>query len=370
MNDTIGVEELMASNGAVLGHLQLNAESTLNSLSLAMVRQIRPQLDAWRPRTDVAAVVITAVGDKAFCAGGDIQALYRAICANHEANAELDTYPFDFFQEEYELDYVIHTYPKPVLTIGQGIVMGGGLGIFSASSHRVATETSRMALPEVTIGLFPDAGATWTLGRMPQHWASFLGMTGSHINATDALKSGVATHVVAQQQRAALVSGLTQLPWGEDSTANHALLDDWLSSRSNPPLPQSELLNVVDREVHFDDFEKEVAQLNALNGASDWIDRGLRNLRGGCPTTAGIVVEQLRRVVDLSLADSFRLELTVATHCARYTDFREGVRALLIDKDGSPNWKFGGLAELEWGHVLSHFDAPWDEHPLAHLEDI
>ena len=370
MNDTILVEELVASNGALLGHLKLNAESTLNSLSLAMVRKIRPQLDAWRTRTDVAAVVITAVGDRAFCAGGDIQALYHAVCANHEANAEVDTYSYDFFREEYELDYAIHTYPKPVLTIGQGIVMGGGLGIFSASSHRVATETSRMALPEVTIGLFPDAGATWMLGRMPQHWASFLGMTGSHINATDALESGIATHVVAQEQRSALVADLTQLPWGEDSITNHALLDDCLSRCSNPPLPQSELVNVVDRAVHFGDFEKEVAHLNALSGRSDWIDRGLGNLRGGCPTTAGIVVEQLRRVANLSLADSFRLELTVATHCARYSDFREGVRALLIDKDGSPDWKFGSLAELEWDHVLSHFDAPWDEHPLARLEDI
>jgi enoyl-CoA hydratase/carnithine racemase len=370
MDDSILIDELESGAGFVVGHLQLNAESTLNSLSLAMVRQIRPQLDAWRERSDVSAVVITAVGEKAFCAGGDIQALYRGVSANHEVRAEVDSYPFDFFREEYELDYAIHTYPKPVLTIGQGIVMGGGLGIFSASSHRVATETSRMALPEITIGLFPDAGATWTLGRMQQHWASFLGMTGSHINATDALKSGIATHVIAQEQRLRLISELTQLPWVEDAAANHALLDDWLSRGSNPPMPESALVNVVDRDVYFDDFEKEVAQLNALKGASDWIDRGLGNLRGGCPTTAGIVVEQLRRVASLSLADSFRLELTVATHCARYSDFREGVRALLIDKDGAPQWKFGSLAGLEWSHVLSHFEDPWDEHPLAHLEEI
>ncbi|MEQ8693335.1 MAG: enoyl-CoA hydratase/isomerase family protein [Pseudomonadales bacterium] len=367
MTQSVVTEELDAGAGLKIGHAELNVATTLNSLSLEMVRALTQQLNAWQDREDLAAVLITGAGDRAFCAGGDIQALYHAITRNHQAQAVVDSYPFDFFAEEYRLDYAIHTYPKPVLTIGHGVVMGGGLGIFSASSHRVATETSRLAVPEITIGLFPDAGATWSLGRMPQHWASFLGMTDSHINAADALATGLATHCVSQAERQQMIADLQTLSWQANAADNHLLLDAYLAGQVVPELPASELDKVPARSVHVDDFAREVAALKSLAGASKWVDRGLGNLTNGCPTTAGIVLEQLRRVGELSLADSFRLELTVATHCANNTDFREGVRALLIEKDNAPAWKFGNLDGLQWDHVLSHFEAPWDVHPLADL---
>lgn len=361
------IEELSLSGERVLGHAQLDVPETLNSLSLAMIRALTPALDDWRGRDEVVGVLITGGGDRAFCAGGDIQALYRAIGENHAAGRVVDDYPFRFFEEEYRLDYALHCYPKPVVTIGHGIVMGGGLGIFCGSAIRVLTEKSRLAVPEITIGLFPDAGGTWTLGQMAPHHASFLGLTGSHVNASDALVTGMGTHVVPHDTRADVIAGLQALPWGDDSTANDAMVRQYLEDLEAPALPESELVNVLERDVHVDDFAAEIAATRALAGRSKWVDRGLANLNGGCPTTAGIVVEQLRRVPSLTLAESFMLELNVATHCAQYEDFHEGVRALLIDKDNTPAWRFGAIEHLEWAHVLSHFEAPWPAHPLADL---
>ena len=367
MSDPVIFNDLETSSGHIVGHAELNVESTLNSLSLDMVRLLRPAIQAWRERDDVVAVVITAAGDRAFCAGGDIQALYRAIDANHEAGSVVDDYPFRFFEEEYRLDFEIHQFPKPLITLGHGIVMGGGLGIFGASEYRVLTEKSRLAVPEITIGLFPDAGASWTLRNMASHWASFLGLTGSHINASDALVAGVGTHMISHDSRASLLVAALNLEW-QGSEADHEMVKSWLAAMEEPESPEAELLNVPERNPDFSDFAAEIAATRALAGTTDWIDRGLGNLENGCPTTAGIVVEQLRRVPEMSLADTFRMELTVAHHCATNTDFREGVRALLIDKDNNPNWKFSNLAGLEWDHVLSHFIDPWENHPLADLE--
>ena len=152
MSHPILISEVETLNGHIIGRARLNVEATLNSLSLEMVRLLTPALLDWQEREEVVAVVISADSERAFCAGGDIQALYRAIDANHSAQSIVDDYPFRFFEEEYRLDYLIHTFGKPVVTVGHGIVMGGGLGVFSASSHRVLTETSRLAVPEITIG--------------------------------------------------------------------------------------------------------------------------------------------------------------------------------------------------------------------------
>ena len=366
MSDSVLISELETANGCRLGHAALNVESTLNALSLDMVRSLTPALTRWSQDDSVTAVLITGAGDRAFCAGGDIQALYRAIVANHDAGSVVDDYPFRFFEEEYRLDYQIHTFSKPVITPWPS-VMTGGLGIFGASSHRIVTEKSRLAVPEITIGLFPDAGGTWTLGNMPAHWASFLGLTGSQINGADALLCGLATHAVGHDGRDSVLATLLELPWQNDADADEALVSEALDSLVPPSMPESVLVKIPEREIHRDDLAAEVAATHALAGASDWVDRGLKNLAHGCPTTAGIVIEQLRRVVGMSLADTFRLELTVATHCAHNEDFREGVRALLIDKDNSPQWRFGDLEHLQWDHVLSHFDEPWPEHPLADL---
>jgi enoyl-CoA hydratase/carnithine racemase len=352
----------------ILAEATLNVESTLNSLNLEMIQLLSQALDEWAERPEVVAVLLTGAGEKAFCAGGDIQALYRAIVSNHQANEVVNRYPFDFFAQEYALDYLLHSYSKPVVCLGHGVVMGGGMGLFSAARFRVATERSKLALPEITIGLFPDAGATWSLNQMAPHQAVFLGLTGSHVNATDALTVGLATHVVPHAKRETLLAILKAASLSDNAALNMQLIADALASLPEVEMPAGEFQQLPAFATTFDNLTKQVQVLDELQGHSRWIDRGLQNLHSGCPTTAGIVLEQLRRSSDMSLADMFRMEYNIACHCAINQDFAEGVRALLIEKDGSPSWQYPDINTLPQAHVLDHFSTFETPHPLAGLE--
>jgi enoyl-CoA hydratase/carnithine racemase len=351
------IAERPAANGCVLGVLTLNVESSLNSLTLEMIRAMTKALGNWRSRDDLVAVVLNGRGPKAFCAGGDIQALYRSCVANQQARSQVDDYARCFFSEEYQLDLLMHQYPKPIVTLGHGVVMGGGFGLFSASRFRVLTERSRLAFPEITIGLFPDAGGSWVLKNMPLTVAAFLGLTGSQLNARDALNLGIGSHVVDHGTRDDLVPQLAELKWNARSNeANVGLLESFLATvQTSVADLESELEAVPEWTVQLGDLASTTAALFALQGQSNWIDRGLENLRKGCPTTAAIVLEQLHRVQNMTLAESFAMELEIATRCAQLPDFPEGVRALLIDKDGQPNWRYKDFSQVPRAHVLSHF---------------
>lgn len=374
LNDADAVvvlEELPTASGHHLALATLNSERTLNSLSLPMIDILRPALDAWRRRDDVVAVLVRGAGERAFCAGGDIQALYRAMGRNAEAGRLVDDYCERFFESEYRLDYALHTYPKPILTFGHGVVMGGGLGIFSASRFRLVTEKTRIAMPEVTIGLFPDAGASWTLKHLPVAHALFLGATGSSIGGGDALRLGIATHAVVPTVWDDLVAALQALAWSGDRS-DEARIDACLAPRSvalaEGPLARSDAVLCATLSTVPSDAAALAAAVASLAGRDEWIDRGIAAMQRGCATTVGIVAEQVRRVASLGLADCFRMELVVATHCARNDEFREGVRALLIDKDNAPKWRYADATRLPRAHVLSHFEAPWPVNPLRDLE--
>lgn len=360
-------EEHVLPNGRRLAHAELNVPATLNSLSLEMIDLLQPAIDNWAKRDEIVAVLITGAGDRAFCAGGDIQALYHAMRRNHDAGAVVDRYPFDFFEREYRLDYSLHTFPKPVVVIGHGVVMGGGLGILSAASHRVLTEKSRVAIPEITIGLFPDAGTTWLLKNMPEHLAVFTGMTGSHCNASDAMACGVGTAVVDHTSLVALRDGMKALALTGDRSRDDATLSQYIKSFASNTLPNSELAAVPHSLSVSHPLIETVDQLLALAGRSTWIDRCLGALRSGCPASIGVVHEQIRRSRTLDLASAFRMEMIIATHCATNPDFAEGVRALLIDKDNSPRWRHASVREMPASYVASHFEAPWSNNPLADL---
>lgn len=361
------LSEWPTAGGGVIALARLNVPPTLNALSLPMIELLLPALEHWRARADVMALVFVGTGEKAFCAGGDIQALYHAVRRNREAGQTVDTYPYEFFEREYRLDYLIHSFPKPVLAFGHGIVMGGGFGIFSGADLRLVTQKSRLAFPEVTIGLFPDAGGTWVLRNMPPHLGLFFGLTGSHMNAADALATGVATHAVALELRDELQSALAALPWQGERAADLQLLSNWVTGASVSLALAVESAAVPTQFSLEGSYASVSAQLEGLAGGSEWLDRGIAAMQAGCPVTVGIVIEQLRRAPAMSLADCFRLEMTVATHCARNADFPEGVRALLIEKDGAPRWRHESVAAMPEADVLAHFEAPWPSNPLSDL---
>jgi len=223
----------------------------------------------------------------------------------------------------------------------------------------------------VTIGLFPDAGASWILKHLPVHEALYLGATGSHLNAADALHMGLATHSVAATAWPSICDALRALDWRGDA-GDAVRVDACLHGFDVTP-GESQLVRYADpiRQA-FGSLPLSPRDLAAnaqrLAGHGEWLDRGIATMARGCPASVGIVLEQVRRLPALELADCFRLELTIATHCARNPDFAEGVRALIIDKDNTPNWRFASLAALPADYVASHFVPPWPANPLSDLE--
>jgi enoyl-CoA hydratase/carnithine racemase len=357
-----------ARGGHIVAEARLNAAATLNALTLEMIDILTPALQNWSLDDSVVAVVVTGSGERAFSAGGDVQALYLAMESNHHAGDRVDDYPYDFFEREYRLDYLLHNFPKPLVAVGHGVIMGGGLGLFSAASIRIVTENVRIAFPEVTIGLFPDAGGTWLLRNIEPHLGLFLGMTGSQVNGADALLLGLGTHAVAREDLDQLLSGILGLGFDAEPTSDGQRISEYLFDQRSVTMPEAELPNVSESVTVDDDLADVVSWLRGLAGRSAWIDKGLATLERGCPTTVGIVHEQIKRGRGMSLADCFRLEMTVATHCADNHDFSEGVRALLIDKDNQPNWQFGDLESLPHDYVADHFEEPWSVNPLHDLE--
>ena len=368
--------ELATVTGARIGIATLNVEKTLNSLSLPMIDILAPALTRWATDDGIAMVWLQGAGERAFAAGGDIQALYAAMARNHAAGSAVDDYPPRFFESEYRLDHQLHCFPKPVLAWGHGVVMGGGLGLFLAASHRVVTERTRLAMPEVTIGLFPDAGATWLLRHIEPALARWLALTGSQMNAADACAIGLGQYHVPNAARATVLSALQALSWTGDADSNRALLHDVLvahvtavdNATSQLLAHQPALRRALTEPLADGDAAMAaLATLATLLPDDDYITRGVTAARRGCPTSVGIIVEQSRRAPTLDLISCLRMELTVAWHCAAQRDFAEGVRALIVDKDNAPRWWTGDSAAARTAHVASHFVDPWPAHPLADL---
>jgi len=372
MEPVVLFEELECEHGKRIGVATLNSEKSLNALSLPMIQLLQPQLAQWAEDEHIACVMLQGAGEKAFCAGGDIVAMYKAMQA--KPGVLVDEVA-DFFSQEYRLDYAIHTFPKPIVLWGHGIVMGGGMGLMNGASHRVVTERSLLAMPEVTIGLYPDVGATHFLNQMPEGCGLFLGLTGAHMNATDALYLKLADHFVASTSKADVLTGLQGVKWGDTAALNHQKVTDVLndiSQRDSNQRPAGQVeahQPLIKKLTSGNDIVDVVAKITNDNSDDKWLARARQTLAAGCPMTAHIVWNQLQHGADLSLADCFRLELTLSVQCAMRGDFAEGIRALLIDKDKQPKWQHASVADVSADDVDGFFTSPWEasQHPLANL---
>lgn len=376
--------ELPCADGSVIGVATLNAGSTLNALSLDMIALLHRQLLAWEADPAVALVLLEGSGDKAFCAGGDLQQLYRSMRAHHQSpqrdEALGNAYALEFFTQEYTLDYLIHTCPKPILCWGHGFVMGGGIGLMAGASHRVVTEGSRLAMPEVAIGLYPDVGGSWFLNRMPGGTGVFLALTGAALNACDAQFAGLADYRLPHAGKAALLATLQAQHWrGGDQTA-HARLSDVLAAgqraalaslpESNaPPSPLRQHFDLIE-ELCAGSLAQTCERIVALQSEDKWLQKAAAALRKGSPGAAWLAYTVQQRARHLSLLEVFKLELGVSLVCAARPDFAEGVRALIIDKDQQPQWRPATpqLVTQAWGEGF--FASPWlaQHHPLNALE--
>lgn len=365
----IRFEELDAGAGKLV-RVTLDVPATLNSLTLEMVDQLQEKLDLWRDDPAIAAVFLEGAGEKAFCAGGDVQALYDSVLATPGGPCE---YAENFFLREYRLDYTLHTYPKPVIAWGHGIVMGGGLGVMAGCSHKVVTERTRIAMPEVNIALFPDVGGSWFLNHMPGKSGQFLALTGASINAADAIYTGIADRFISSERKNEVVEQLQRQPWSNDVAANHALVRHTLrpfaeQSVSQCPGGQVEPhLGSIATLCDGDDVHEIIANIALQQTQDPWLASARDSLTYASPLALLWTFRQLAETRHASLREVFQAELVLATRIMRHPEFAEGVRALLIDKDRKPAWQFSSTRDVPAGVLDSFFIAPWDRNPLADL---
>lgn len=373
MTDSVVLfEEIQTAGGRRFGVATLNAPAALNALSVDMVRLLLPKFRAWADDPQVVGVMLQAAGEKAFCAGGDLRQLYQTLL---ECGDKRNTYAEDFFREEYELDYLIHTFPKPMLCWGHGIVMGGGVGLMAGCSHRVVTQSSRVAMPEINIGLYPDVGGSWFLRRMAGRTGLFLALTAAQINAADAIFSGLADQMIPQERKGQVLEMIAATPWQGEAKADRAELSRILAKAGEgaqlPPSKLREHYDTINALMAGEDLLDIAARLNALaqqEGGDAWLVNAAKAFAKGAPSSAALTFELWQLVPRMSLAEVFRLEYWASLGFCAHKDFAEGIRAVLIDKDRNPKWQPPRLEDITRAFIEDHLRVrETGPHPLAAL---
>mgnify|MGYP002135156033 CR=1 FL=1 len=341
MSEPVRIETHPTADGRHIGMLTLDSPASLNALSLEMIQLLQGALTRWEQDPAIVCVLLQGAGEKAFCAGGDIRSFYyRKQEASH---SELFGYARDFFLQEYRLDHHIHCYGKPLVCVADGICMGGGIGLFAGAAFRVVTEKSLFAMPEVTIGLYPDVGASWFLSRMPGRLGLWLGLTGARFNGADAIGLGLAGHAMGSRERAELPARLAALDWSAgDPCERIEVLLTGLQRSLGQTLPTPVLLPHqarIDALLTGRSLQGVLARLEGAELDEPALVQGRETCLRGSPISRAILWRQFWQARRQSLAEVFADELALSVNCVLKGDFVEGVRALLIDKDKSPRWQ-------------------------------
>jgi enoyl-CoA hydratase len=323
------------------GRITLNRPQALNALSHEMCRVLHAQLAEWARDDAVGLVIIDGAGGRAFCAGGDVRALYADWQAGGQAR-------FGFYRDEYRLNAFIKRYPKPYVALVDGIVMGGGVGISIHGSHRVATERTVFAMPETGIGLFPDVGGTYFLPRLPGDLGLFLGLTGHRLKAADCLYAGLADSVVPSERLPDLIEALGGAAAADDVT-------ELLHRFAEPPQPASlpALRAEIDDCFGESSVERILSELERHD--TEFAQDTAAILRQKSPTSLKVTLRQLRAGRHLGFEDCMRLEYRLACRFMQAQDFFEGVRAVVIDKDNEPAWRPDSLEAVSEAAVAAYF---------------
>lgn len=363
-------EQRPALNGLSIAIATLDAPASLNALSVPMLDALDQQLQQWAADPNIACVLLRGSGPKGFCAGGNVRQLVEA---QRQQIGRLHPLVPEFFAKEYRLDHRIHTYPKPLLCWGHGYVMGGGMGLLQGASIRIVCEDTKLAMPEINIGLYPDAGGTWFLGKMPKPWGLFFGLTGAQLNASDALRFGLADRFLLNTQQDELLNELCLLNWNQQpQQALHSLLKR-LEQQAHPQRPAPQWSDARQKNLeHMLDVADLPSAWHAItaqqHNQDPLIAQAAHSLAHGCPMTAHLVWQQLQRCQHLSLAQTLQVEYTVSLNCCLQPDFIEGVRSRLIDKDGAPNWHWTNIDSIPQAAIETHYTTCWEgPHPLIDL---
>ena len=340
-------DDLLFDLGDGVGVVTLNRPEAMNALTLDMALELHSRLVAWSGDDCMRAVIIRGAGGRAFCAGGDIRALYDA----HRTGGALTQ---DFFRAEYRLNRLIFHYPKPTIALMDGVTMGGGVGLSVRAGMRIVSERTLFAMPETGIGLFPDVGASYFLPRCPGAVGLYLALTGSRLRAADCLYAGIADSFIANRRHDEFVAAIRS---GE-------ALDDATERLAEPsePAPLAANRDAIDRCFRHDGVEDIESALG--REASDWAQKTLAVMAGKSPTSQKIARRQLRDGAALDFDACLVMEYRLSQHIMAAHDFFEGVRALIIDKDNAPHWRPGTLAAVDDTMVNGYFE-PLDTADLS-----
>lgn len=363
------LNEVLTEVRGHVGFITLNRPAALNALNLSMIRTLTCCLLRWRDDSSIKAVAIRGCNKAgpfgAFCAGGDIRFFHQALLSG-------DPTPEDFFTEEYTLDHLIHSYPKPYVAFMDGVVMGGGMGISQGASHRLVTARTKIAMPETLIGLFPDVGGGYFLSRCPGYAGEWLALTGTTLGAGDAITLGLADHCFDDHQLAAAWGALGLL-----DPLDEAQMATWIATYSVATGADSVLSREqIDHYFSLDSVAAIVAALEA--DPAHWAQRTAAQLRQRSALMLHVAFEQIRRARQLTIAQDLQMERNMVRHCffpqhlgrsGQQTEMAEGIRALAVDKDNHPHWHPACIEDITPDMVQPFFDSPWQSHchPLRYL---
>jgi enoyl-CoA hydratase len=343
--------EILFERHGAAGIVILNRPHALNAVTFGMVDALSRQLVEWESDAAVTRVVVTASGGRAFSVGGDLRALFDFGRAGHYADA------LGYWRAEYALNAMIKRYRKPYVSLIDGIVMGGGVGIVIHGSHRVAGDGFAFAMPEVGIGFIPDVGATWFLPRLPGELGLYCALTGERLGPSDAVAAGVATHRVGSARFPDLLEGLC------GNVSVDALLGAFAEAAGEGPVGARR--PAIDRLFVGDEVEAILAALDA-EAACQGADAGFAGaaaaaIRLKSPTSLKITLAQLRRGRSLDFAECMRCEFRIVSRLLLGHDLYEGIRSVIIDKDQAPRWQPSSLAAVTCAEVERHFEPQAEE---------
>ncbi len=328
---SVDSREVLFERRGRLGVITLNRPRAVNALTAGMVGQLLEQLTAWADDDGVATVLVQGAGDRGLCAGGDIVAIYRDMLEGGERTAH-------FWATEYRVNSLIARYPKPYVALMDGLVLGGGVGISAHGSVRVVTERTRTGMPETTIGFAPDVGGTFLLSRAPGESGTHAGLTGAHLDGADALYLGLASHFVRSEKLPALVAAL------EHETAEAAV---GRYSTEAPPSALQGRREWIDACYSADDAGDIVRRLRGYEGVgSDEAAQAADAIEAKSPTSVKVTLAALRRAKGRTLDEALAQEYRTGLRFLEAPDFREGIRAQVVDKDRDPRWNPATLADV------------------------
>jgi len=344
-----------ASNG--VGWIKLNRPEKLNTFSDNMIELLYDQLLKWREDPSIAILVIEGEGDKAFSAGGDVRQLYDLKDGNIIESA------IESFSREYSMDLTMHLYPKPILSYMDGYVMGGGVGVSVTGSHRIVTERTKWAMPETSIGLYPDVGSSYFMNKIPGYIGRYLALTSKSINAVEALYAEVADYYIDSSSWDDLREAIIRRNWTSERAKEE--LDNLIAEYNRVPTMSSSIVDLegkINRHFAFNTMEEIVDSVQrSANKGDEWADKTVKTILSKSPTSLKVTLRQLIEGENKTIKECLMMELTMSINFMKCHDFFEGVRAVLVDKDRKPKWNPPTLEEIKEEDVASFFTYPWKD---------